>query len=339
MTINTGMNKKDIYQNLLKFIDGEQITDDEKAEIKEWIDSNRENKDCVEMIKEISREKRFLDKLKNVDLDKNWERFKDSVNRNTGQARDYSFVRRKRLYLSRIAAVILLLILAGSAIYLAKRKDVYHVRQVSSIHEKTKVKLSDGTTILLNKGSLLSYPEHINRRIREVKLAGDAYFEVVKNDASPFFVYVKNTTIKVLGTSFNIKEDKGGTVEVYVLTGKVSFFETGKRSNSLELEAGQMGVFNITSKKFEQSSFNTENFLFWMEGNLSFIDQPLDIVFQNLEKNFGTRILVEDSDILQYRFTSYCEGQQLDDILNELSILFNIRYYKRGNTIYIQKSH
>ena len=84
---------------------------------------------------------------------------------------------------------------------------------------------------------------------------------------------------------------------------------------------------------------HTENFLFWMEGNLSFIDRSLDLVFQNLEKSFGTRIVVEDSDILQYRFTSYCEGQQLDDILNELSILFNIRYYKRGNTIYIQKSH
>jgi ferric-dicitrate binding protein FerR (iron transport regulator) len=333
------MKKKELDKKLLEFLDGEQISETEKTEITAWIESNRENKTYAELIEKISEEKRFLDQLKRIDTDKNWERFQDSLRRNTPVTSGFSLVQRKGLYLSRIAAAVLLLILAGTTLYFAKRREAYHVQLVNSINENTEVRLSDGSTIVLNKGSVLTYPVHLKRRKREVKLKGEAYFEVAEKNASPFYVYLKNTTVRVLGTSFNIKEQEDKLVEVHVLTGKVSFFETKRESNSIKLEAGQKGIFKINTGEFEQSKFNSENFLFWKTGSLSFVNQRLDIVFKDLEKYFGTTIITKDNRILQNRLTSYCEGQELDDILNELSILFNLDFYKKGDTVYIQKSH
>jgi len=331
------MNKKELDTKLLRFIDAEEITEDEKTEIQQWINHKKENKTYFEQIKKISEEKKYLNQLKKVDINKNWTKFQDSINEKTELSPDYSFLQKNRLYITRIAAAILLLMLTGTILYFVKFKTVSQVQQVSSILENTEVKLSDGSTILLNKGSALSYPEKLNRRRREVKLTGEAYFEVTKTERSPFYVYLKNTTVQVLGTSFNIKEKESGLVEVYVLTGKVSFFETGKKSDAIQLDAGQKGIFDSSIGRFEKGTFDSENFLFWKTRNLSFVNQHLAIVFKDLEKSFGTRIVVKNRDILQNKFTSYCEGQELEDILNELSILFNINYYKKGDIIYVEK--
>jgi transmembrane sensor len=327
------MGKKDMDKKLLRFLEEDQVSEDE---IKEWIASDKDNIIHFELIKKINEEKKFLNQLKKVNLDKNWEKFQNSVDGNFRRLSAYSISLRKTMYLSGIAAAILLFILTLTTIHFAKYKDANHIQQVSSFRSNTEIKLSDGSTIVLNKGSVLSYPGHLSRRRREVKLSGEAYFEIVKKDASPFYVQLKNTTVQVLGTSFNIKEENNGTTIINVLTGKVTFFETGRNNNSVQLEAGQKGIFNSINGKFEQGNCQSENFLFWKTRKLSFEDQHLAIVFNDLEKSFNTRIVVEDKDILQNRFTSDCEGQELDDILNELSILFHIGYYKKGDTIYIQ---
>jgi transmembrane sensor len=333
------MMKNDMDAKLLKYLDGEQISENERTEIENWLANNSDNKVHYKLLKKISEKKRYLDQLEKVDAKKNWTRFQHAVKRNSHEIPVFSFARRKRVYLSAVAAAILILILTGASIYLARFKDASRIQQVDSMQNNTEIKLADGSFIVINKGSVLSYPEHINRRKREVKLNGEAYFEVAKRNASPFYVYLQSVTIRVLGTSFNIKEEEDGQVVVSVLTGEVIFFEAARESNSLKLEAGQKGIFNSIGRKFEKQNSHSENFLYWKTGKLSFEDKPLDLVFQDLEDNFNTRIIVEDRAVLQNRLTSSCEEQDLDEILNELSILFKIRYFKKGDTIYIQSGH
>ena len=84
--------------------------------------------------------------------------------------------------------------------------------------------LADSTHIILNKNSSLSYPEYFDGNTRTVTLTGEAFFEVKHNEKLPFIIIAGNTETKVLGTSFNIKEDsKRKKVEISVVTGKVMF--------------------------------------------------------------------------------------------------------------------
>mgnify|MGYP001472807545 FL=1 len=69
--------------------------------------------------------------------------------------------------------------------------------------EKITVKLPDGSTVKLNSGSSITYPEMFLDDRREVVLKGEGFFDVKKNQKQPFIVMANKAKVKVLGTSFN----------------------------------------------------------------------------------------------------------------------------------------
>lgn len=90
------------------------------------------------------------------------------------------------------------------------------------------INLPDGSSVLLSKGSSLTYQQQMTGARREVHLNGEGFFEVVKNPEKPFFVYAGKVVTKVLGTSFRIRSFEGQpTAVVAVKTGKVAVSTTG----------------------------------------------------------------------------------------------------------------
>ncbi len=75
----------------------------------------------------------------------------------------------------------------------------------------------------LNSASKLSYPQEFSSYLREIKLEGEAFFEVKKNAQKPFIVNANNLDIKVLGTKFNVKSySNEKNIETTLFSGKVS---------------------------------------------------------------------------------------------------------------------
>ena len=110
-----------------------------------------------------------------------------------------------------------------------------------------KMVLEDGTQVTLQPQSSLSHPEHFDEKSRVVHLSGEAFFDVTKNPARPFFVYTGELVTRVLGTSFNIKSyNADKSVEVSVVTGRVSVYENVKRNdqvrNGIILKIGRAHV-------------------------------------------------------------------------------------------------
>jgi transmembrane sensor len=70
---------------------------------------------------------------------------------------------------------------------------------------KSKIQLPDGTQVWLNADSKLEYNENFNVKLREVKLSGEAFFDVVKNKDKPFVIHTSQMDVKVLGTAFNVR--------------------------------------------------------------------------------------------------------------------------------------
>lgn len=283
-----------------------------------------------------SANERFINELRGIDVDKNWARFQEKIALKHSLSGSTPVFHRNRLMLSRIAAVALILVLSAVTLLLVKIRPGNHIQQVSSFRENTEVILSDGSIIELNKGSILSYPEHLYFRRREVTLSGEAFFDVAAMKNAPFYVHIRNATVQVLGTSFNIKEEEN-KITLNVISGEVLFFELGSRDNAIRLEPGQKAVYNNQTGRFEQDTFKSQNFLFWKTATLTYRTEPLARVFRELEQYFNTPIVIVDRDILQDSVTTSCEGQQLQEILNELSFLHDIYYSTRSDTIYVYK--
>ena len=92
--------------------------------------------------------------------------------------------------------------------------------------DKKEVYLPDGSKIILNVDSELSYPRAFNDSIREVTLVGEACFDIKRNVTKPFIVNTNSIKIRVLGTSFNVKSyTKDEKVETTLVSGKVELIK------------------------------------------------------------------------------------------------------------------
>jgi transmembrane sensor len=333
------MNTKQLEELYLRHLNGEQLDEEEMAMVQEWLAKDKKNKDYLEQLHKAAKANTLSEQFRSVDVDENWNRYKDTITRKTKERIDYSFSRNFRPNLLRIAAVIILVAASAAIIYLLRSGQDYSIQQVSSVSQHTEIRLSDGSTILLNRGSVLTYPKVLRRKRREVELAGEAYFNIIHKEKVPFYVYINDLAVQVLGTTFSIKETESGNTIVNVLSGKVAFYEKDSTNNLIQIEVGQKGIFNNSTGKFKQDWLDEDSTFFWNQGKLIFKNQSLAAVFKELEEVFSKSFIITDPEILRNKLTSKCEGLELDEILDEMSILFNIQYNIKGDTVYIQKDH
>lgn len=332
------MRNKKLEKYYLQYLNGEPLGEKEKDLLKRWMAQDDRNKNYLERLHKAAEAKNLSEQLQSVDVDENWNRFGQTIAKKTLQGTDHSFTRIDRFALYRIAAVVIFLLSVTAVLYFSIDRPDYSIQQVNSGDRSTEINLSDGSLVLLNKGSSLSYPLKLQRKKREVILSGEAYFDITHKKNAPFYVQLNKLAIKVLGTSFNIKEtDKGFTI-VSVIKGKVAFYEKNNKNNIILLSTGQRGTFDPETGDFKQDTLDKASTFFWEEDKLVFKDQPLDEVFSQLEAVFDKRFVVVNEKILEEKLTATFEGQELDKILDELSILLNIQYHIAGDTVKIQKA-
>ncbi|WP_421874522.1 FecR family protein [Marinoscillum sp.] len=183
------------------------------------------------------------------------------------------------------------------------------------------VTLQDGSTIAINAGSEISYPETFKEEERVVQLKGEAFFEVTSNPMQPFKVKVGGVTVTVLGTSFNINET-GEAVIVSVVTGTVEV----KSTYGVEvLQPGDQVTASASSQQLVRTSTSvsgTEQF--WASRKLSFEGSSLRTVISDLEEVYQVSINVSDQKILNCKLKATFEGQSIDEILEIISISNNL---------------
>jgi ferric-dicitrate binding protein FerR (iron transport regulator) len=333
------MRNRKFEKYYLRYLNGESLGEKEMTGLKKWMAKDEKDKNYLERLHKAAKAKTLSEQLNSVDVDENWTRFEQTITKKTLQGANYSFTRINRFTLYRIAAAIVLLITATAILYFSVTRPDYSIQQVSSANQVIEIKLSDGSLVLLNRNASLSYPEKLRKNRREVILSGEAYFDITRKKNAPFYVFTDKLAVKVLGTSFNIKETIEGNTVVSVITGEVAFFEKDNRKNIIHLSKGQRGIFNPNTDKFKQDTLGLTNTYFWDKNNLTFKDLPLAEVFDRLEIIFDKRFLISDQEILEEKLTAKCEGQELEEILDEFSILLNIQYHVAGDTIKIQKAN
>lgn len=202
--------------------------------------------------------------------------------------------KRKRRTLLRVAASIsILLILGMSSALLLHKKQVELITVASNLGEKKQLILPDSSSVTLNAGSSITYPESFNGDTRDVELSGEAFFKVTHNPEQPFIVSTTGLNTRVLGTSFNIKAYEDNTdVKISLATGsiQISRFETILAT----LEPDQQMIFDKTSESYLVEAHSTSNDTSWLHNIIKLNDHSLSETLKIMERWFNVKLHVEE---------------------------------------------
>jgi len=230
----------------------------------------------------------------------------------------------KRWWITGIAAAAIItgIIIAGARLLSGPQKSVDHethyqlsplLETVNSSDSIKKVSLQDGSYVLLQPSSKLSYPVHFEKGKREVYLEGAAFFEIAKDADNPFYVYTYELVTKVLGTSFMVQAfARDTTIKVIVHTGKVTVYQRttpNQLSKTAPLDAlviwpNQQAVFNrqqavIIKTITQQPQVLTDT----NNGRMVFTNTPVSKVLATLQKLYGIDIIYNEALLGHCSFT------------------------------------
>ena len=148
-----------------------------------------------------------------------------------------------------------------------------------------RVTLEDGTEVWLNAQSNLVYPETFSETERRVRVEGEAYFRVARNEQKPFIVETDGQEIRVLGTEFNVHsyaEDK--VVETTLVKGSIAMRPAEAGDAQLVLTPGHQAVFDKSAHDINVRSVDTEVVTSWREGKFVFENQTLEQLMLTLSR-------------------------------------------------------
>lgn len=205
--------------------------------------------------------------------------------------------------------------------------------------ETRNLTLPDGTTLTLNAGSRITWPETFSGDVREIFLDGEVEADVAKDSERPFVIHSGEVDVRVHGTRFDLKSYRDATmVEVMLMEGSVSLgIPAPEGSREVLLTPGDLAQYDRRAGEISLGKVATEGFKTFTDGgSFSFINIPLQDIAADLERTFGTRIIVADASIASQRFLAFfTNGESLDDILKLLAANGHLRIARKDGTVYI----
>ena len=321
----------EIYKILVQKLLTDQLQPEERTRLNELECVKREMQSTWEQTSNLytdeAKEKRIFKKVLYQTKKENTSYFRKTITR-------YSWV-----------ASLALLLVCGTltTILLTAPKQVETMYVINSGRQSMdSVRLPDGTFVMLNAGSKLTYPQSFTKENREVSLSGQAFFDVQKDAKRPFIVKTKAMNITALGTSFEVFSfEKDKNVETILLTGKVKI-ETKQLSNdkitgTYLLAPNEKLSYNeknqVQIEKVDANSYSA-----WrMGGRLSFKNERLSMILPRLEKWYGQKIICPQMVADHYRFTFTVRTEPLDLILNIMSHSAPLDYQLTKDENYILK--
>ncbi|MBC7747457.1 MAG: FecR domain-containing protein [Methylotenera sp.] len=204
--------------------------------------------------------------------------------------------------------------------------------------EQKTLLLPDGSQILLNANSSLSYSSDFKTK-RNLILSGEAYFKVIKNPNRPFIVKSEQFETKVLGTSFTIKAYKNQSNEIKVLTGIVEVNSTENTSWKFILTKNQQLKFSKSMLPVQSFATN-EDFLAWTKNTLIFTNSTLGEAAETLENKFNVSIIFDSHDLRELRITGKFKKENLNNILQSIAVVKQLEIeFITQNQIYIREKN
>ncbi|MEI5983656.1 MULTISPECIES: FecR family protein [Sphingobacterium] len=289
----------------------------------------------------------------------NATRGRDEVNRTVLKISRNAFLK--------YAAAILIGIFTCSVLYYgisnSYNVDNFSQKIETKNGERKNVTLPDGTHVWLNSASTIAFKKSFGKENRDISLTGEAYFEVSKNQNLPMYINAKELTVKVVGTSFNVRSyPDENRAEASLVEGKIELFinKDQKDSKFLQVIPGEKISVNYDKKlnnqpkNSETSKIPTKDMIIqksiflknnssdvpaeiaWKENKLVFDKEPFDNIISKLEKWYDVQIEIKNDSLKQHNLSGNMESDHIEDVLELLkSTGIEFKFKKENNLITI----
>ncbi|MEG2061979.1 MAG: FecR domain-containing protein [Alistipes sp.] len=265
---------------LYRYLNG-QATEQEKEEILAWLDADPEKH-----VQEMNRIHYIC-----TALDQYQPQESASVPASTSRR---STLRKIGWYASSAAASILLLF----GVWHLGNQNTYRAisQRMTTLEiptgQRLKITLEDGTKVWLNAGAKLEYPPVFEKEIRNVKISGEALFEVAPNAQRPFVVETFASKIEVLGTKFNVFADQElNQFTTTLVEGRVQVTNLQHPSDAIVMQPHD--VVSLINGRLSKSQCSSFADLCWTEGLIHIKKMPFNELMRRFEKAYDVKVVID----------------------------------------------
>ena len=254
------------------------------------------------------------------------------------------------------AAVLIFLLSSAIYLYLFQQapKAGLLTRYSTSAGQTSSIELSDGSTVILNSSSAISFEKGFGKTHRSVRLSGEAFFNVRHDDKLRFEVRTKDLIITDLGTKFNVMAYANELkTEASLLEGVIEVATSWQPTKKIRLKpdekivyhqsteetgvlnrseaSGSVTITPVTKNSLDQTLAETD----WMQHKLTFNDENFEDIAKKIERWYGVKVEIKNPEIKKYRFVASFEDESLTEVLDFLINSREFKYRKEADLIII----
>ena len=195
------------------------------------------------------------------------------------------------------------------------------ITQITSKGEKKEIFLTDGSIVVLNSNSSITYPEEFGKT-RNIKLNGEAYFKVFHDEQRPFIVQTHDVKVRVLGTSFDINSYNHRQTKVSVITGKVEVTSpTGKKVHIIKNQQADLR----SNSDFEISKDDSSEGIAWTSNTIILKNTTLAETAKIIENWYNVDITFEDATLHKLTISGKFKDEKLENVLESIAFLKQLK--------------
>ncbi|TAJ14313.1 DUF4974 domain-containing protein [Marinilabiliaceae bacterium JC017] len=335
--MNQMKEKQDIELIITHFLDG-SASDAEVLHLKEWLEVDVNNKKDFFHLKDLWEASQVGNAAGMSAAQIAWKTFSDKTKVKSPKATRH-IGRRILVEFIKVAAVF---VLAFVVFYGIDKNQVPVDAQLAStkvnvpLGSKSSVLLPDGSEVMLNSGSTLSYPVSFSESKRLVELSGEGFFKVAHDQSKPFVVNAKDMEITVLGTEFNVMAyDDFDRTETTLVAGKVMLKKAGDVSEKVViLKPGQKASLKDNVMKIEKANIELETN--WTENKFYFESIPFHELMARLEKWYDVEIEFDHEAFSNLTYTGKFRNEEtIWQVLDALQMTTPVRYKAGHRKVFI----
>jgi ferric-dicitrate binding protein FerR (iron transport regulator) len=303
--------------DLAKYFSGE-TTPEEAEHIEEWSNISLENNEKFYAAKFIWEKAQSIE-LRSYDTEKALSKVHGELDFDESRgSKERSF-----FYYLKVVSIAAAILLPVLLLFNRNEKKVTHsiaYIETSSGKEIKLIKLPDGTEVWLNANSTLYTPKQYNPEEYILKLEGEAFFHVSHNNHRVFIVETSASTVKVLGTAFNLRARKSEDKNVLsVMDGKVLCTKANTKVEKI-VEKGNEAEIGETSDLIEIKKLENENYLSWKTGMMKFSLTPFSEVAQSLEKHYQITFEITDTSLYNLPISTTLYATPIEKVVELLEM-------------------
>ena len=215
------------------------------------------------------------------------------------------------------------------------------VTKSTKLGQTKELTLSDGSIVKLNVGSTVSFAEQFGRDSREIKLIGEAFFQVAEDTNRPFKVITGDVTTIALGTSFNINAYPGKrNIDISLATGKVKVeasVDSKKVIDPFYLEPGEKASYTLSTQDIRKQKFDPDEILAWKDGIIYFKNADEAALIEKLERWYGVQIdVLNENKRKTDAFSGTFSNESLEEVLKVLGFSGEFSFRIKDKSVLIE---